>query len=128
MALMDTFNTIDPDDLQEWEELCAANDGDLARAWVTQKDWPRGTQGSGINACWKAALIARAPEVLAVLHEEGLAMEDSPPVRLALKETRMSTTPRAGEGFILEARQENHRSLLPEAFPRFLGRFCSENP
>ena len=24
----------------------------------------------------------------------------------------MSTTPRAGEGFILEVRQENHRSLL----------------
>ena len=36
----------------------------------------------------------------------------------------MSTTPRAGEGFILEVRQENHRSLFPEAFSRFLGRFC----
>ena len=84
MVVMDTLNTIDLDDLQEWEELCAANDGDLARAWVAEQDWPRGTQGSAINACWKTALVARAPAVLAVLHEEGITLANTPPLRKAL--------------------------------------------
>ncbi len=34
----------------------------------------------------------------------------------ASKETWMSTTPRAGEGLILEAHKENHHSLFPEGF------------
>lgn len=46
-----------------------------------------------------------------------------PEQRVASKETGMSTTPRAGEGFILEARKENHRSLFTEGFSRFPGRF-----
>ena len=84
MFAMDTLNGIAPDDLQAWKELCAANDDNLARIWLAERGWPRGAQGSVVDACWQAALVARTPKVLGVLHEEGITLANTPPLRKAL--------------------------------------------